>query len=152
ARKDIDAVQRELTSLQLCLNALRVDEQTGQHALPENLRDHVGQILVNTEMTMNQISDMLIKLSSGRSDRRIQWAATQKDEMNKFRSSLESNKTALEIALTVGTISTLVEQKALMETQAAHTANVISITEQMTLTTTRMDGKIDILLDLQKDK
>lgn len=152
ARKDMDAVHRELSSLQLCLTALRNDEMSGKPSIPADLRDQVNQILVNIEMTINQINDMLIKLGSGKLGRRIQWAMSERDAMNKFRSSLESNKAALEIGLTAGTISMLVEQRSHIKKQNKGMAEMTQMISSLTVQSGDMSGKIDNVLTLQREQ
>lgn len=115
ARKDMDAVSRELLSLSLCLGTLKDDIQKRNVAYDQILINDISQILVNCEMTMQQIETVLTKLSSGKLCHRINWAVSQQEQMDKLRSSLESSKTALEIALTVGSISMLATQRGLLE-------------------------------------
>lgn len=146
ARKDLDGVHRELSSLQLCLNALRIEDTTGRCKLPPDVATQTCQILVNIETTMRQISNLMDKLGSGRLGRRIQWAATEKEEMNKLRSSLESNKTALEISLTLGTINLLVEQNTQTQAHQDQTVKLTAMTQQLTLQTATTDSKVDRLL------
>ncbi|KAJ9613325.1 Vacuolar protein-sorting-associated protein 27 [Cladophialophora chaetospira] len=119
ARKNLDAVARELSSLHLCLGSIKTDDQHGGLSFPAAMRSNIHQIIVNCDVVVQQMNDILIKLSSGRLGRRIQWSLTARDEMNSLRSSLESNKTALEAALTVGTISLLTKQAKHNATQQA---------------------------------
>jgi len=100
----MDAVARELVSLQLCLGALRDGEQQRYVACSENMNHQIKAILVNVELVFDEMRQLLFNLSSGRLGRRTQWGLAEQEAMNKLRSSLESNKTALEIALTMGTI------------------------------------------------
>lgn len=151
ARKDLDGVSRELTSLQLCLSALKDDQQLGSLNQPETMKIQINQILVNIDLILNQISDILIKLSSGKLGRRIQWATTQRDEINKFRSSLESNKTALEIALTIGSISMLAQQEQNSTRQNNQVEVLTQTTESISLNTRTINGKLDILTNMHKD-
>lgn len=109
ARKDMDTVVRELQSLQLSLVTLKGDEQTSVNPLPPTIKQQVLQIIVNCDVVTQQMNDLLVKLTSGRLGRRIQWSLTDKDEVNRLRSSLEANKSALEIALILGTISMLTQ-------------------------------------------
>lgn len=127
ARKDLDAVSRELNSLQVCLSPLKDDEQLGPLYLPEAVKTQIIQILVNIDLILNQISDKLIKLSSAKLGRRIQWATTEKGEMNKFRSSLESNKSALVIALLLGSISMLAQLEPTAEYDSLHTRDLSTL-------------------------
>ena len=58
---------------------------------------------------------------------------------------------ALEIALTMGTISILMRQSKSMIKQEDNIAVVLQHTEQISLTTSRIENKIDVLTHLQKD-
>lgn len=153
ARKDLDGVHRgaqlitaHYSSLQLCLNALRIEDQTGRCKLPPDIVTQTCQILVNIEATMNQISDLLEKLGSGCLGRRIQWATTEKEEVAKLRSSLKSNKTALEISLTLGSITMLVEQNTKAQAHHDQTVELTRMTQQLTVQTAATDGKVELLL------
>jgi hypothetical protein len=63
--------------------------------------------------------------------------------MHTLRSSLELNKTALEIALSMSTIQLLTQQKSAFQSQTGDIAIVIQQTEQISLTTTKIDHKMD---------
>jgi hypothetical protein len=101
ARKDMDAVARELISLQLSLKTLRDDEQRSVVPYPDKVRQHLKDLILNCDIVTQQINEVLRRLLSGRLGRRIQWAFTKKEEVDKLRSSLESNKTALDSMLSV---------------------------------------------------
>ncbi|KAK5089250.1 hypothetical protein LTR70_006871 [Exophiala xenobiotica] len=58
---------------------------------------------------------------------------------------------ALEVALTVGTISILTRQNKNMIKQEDSIAVVVQHTEQISITTAKIDKKIDVLTQLQKD-
>lgn len=58
------------------------------------LKDQIDKILLNIEVTIGQVDGILIKLSSERLGRRVQWLFDPQEEMKKYRSSLESNETA----------------------------------------------------------
>ncbi|KAJ9650433.1 hypothetical protein H2198_010260 [Neophaeococcomyces mojaviensis] len=115
------------------------------------MKDQIKGILVNCEVVTGQIKEMLLKLETGRLGRRIQWAMTERAEMDKLRSSLESNKTALDITLTVGTISLLTEQKRHITSHSHDLAMVIQQTENIAIATATIDQKIDALTEIQKD-
>ncbi|KAJ9659296.1 hypothetical protein H2198_003172 [Neophaeococcomyces mojaviensis] len=151
ARRDLDAVSRELTTLQLCVSALKDDQQLGISTLPQDMKNNLNQILVNIQLIVNQISDMLIKLSSGRLGRRIQWAMTERDEMNKFRSSLESNKLALEVALTLSTISMLAKQEQTVARQDDKMFTLIQQTGEISTTTNLITNQLDKLTKMHRN-
>jgi hypothetical protein len=88
----MDAVQRELASLSLCLEALRIDCSSRLVDFPEAIRGNLTQALINCDVITQQINELLNKLSSGRLGRRIQWSFNSRDDMAKLRSSLEAHK------------------------------------------------------------
>jgi Fungal N-terminal domain of STAND proteins len=97
ARRDLDAVSRELSSLSLCLEALRVDTTTIQY--PEGIRQTLLVVLKNCDDVTKEMEALLKKASSQHMGRQIQWAMTTRDEMNKLRLNLEAYKSSIEIAL-----------------------------------------------------
>ena len=107
ARKDMDLISRELTSLSLCLGALRTDCQSHQIEYAEASRKGIEQALLNIDVLTHQVKDLLQKLSSGRLGRRVQWTVQSRDTVDRLRSSLETQKTAIEIALQCGSIQIL---------------------------------------------
>lgn len=102
ARRDIDAVSRELTSLALCLQTLRDDSTTVN--FPENARGNLLSVLSNCDTVVKDIASMLLRLQASVSGGRMQWPISGRDEVNRLRSSLESHKSALEIALDMMTL------------------------------------------------
>ena len=149
ARKDMDAVSRELVSIQLCLEAIEGDGRKRAISYPKDVETSLKQILVNVETTIAQISNLLFKLQSGRLGRRVQWALSSKQEVNKFRSSLESNKTALEIAPSLGTISMLASQTNQVLINGIAIDSVTQETGHVSQTTTRIERKLDSMMDRQ---
>lgn len=115
ARKDIDAIARELISLQLSLEALRDERQTA--ALPDNLRRQIMEVLLRCDAVVQQINDKLLKVQQGLLGRRIQWSLTDKNETNSLRSTLESYKSALNITLSTGLISILASNSSPFQAQ-----------------------------------
>ena len=97
ARRDMDAVLRELASLSLCLGMLR--DNSRNITYPDGFRDNLMNVLENCNSVTNEMEAMLLKLSSTNLGRRLQWTFKEKGEMDRLRSSLESHKSALEIAL-----------------------------------------------------
>jgi chromosome segregation ATPase len=97
ARKDMDAVSRELSSLSLCIESLRNDGSKIQ--LPESLQQNLVGVLQNCDDVTKEMRELLRKLSSETFGRRVQWSVIARDEMNKLRSRLEAHKSAIDIAL-----------------------------------------------------
>lgn len=151
ARKDLDAVARELMSLQLCLDALGVDTQRRGVTYPDNIRNQIQQIVVACEINLEQIMRIMIKLQSGRVNHRVQWAWSEKDEVNKIRSSLESQKTALEIALTMGTISILARQHTINVDQGRNLELLLQQTQSVLVSTANIESRMDTLQDIGQD-
>ena len=102
---DMDAVSRELTSLTLCLELLRDDSTTINY--PDGFRKDLMGVLQSCDFITHQMKAILRKLSSGNVGRRIQWSLSSREEMNNLRSSLEAHKSAIEIALTLGSITVM---------------------------------------------
>lgn len=92
ARKDMEAVLRELTSLTLCLSALQDDAQ--KVTFPATL---LG-VVQSCDQIAGQIMSLLAKLKLMKSGR-IRWTLTEREEVNKLRSSLESHKSCIDVAL-----------------------------------------------------
>jgi hypothetical protein len=107
ARKDMDLISRELTSLSLCLGTLRTDCQSDRVDYPDASRKGIEQALLNIDVLTQQVKDMLQKQSSARLGQRIQWTAQSRDTVDRLRSSLETQKSALEIALQCGSLQIL---------------------------------------------
>jgi hypothetical protein len=97
ARKDMDAVSRELSSLKLCLEALRDD--SSKINFPESLQQNLVGVLQNCDDVTQQMQDLLKKVSSESLHRHIQWSISARDDMNKLRSRLEAHKSAIDITL-----------------------------------------------------
>lgn len=92
ARKDMEGVLRELTSLTLCLSALQDDAQ--KVTFPATL---LG-VVQSCDQIAGQIMGLLDKLKHTKSGR-IRWTLTEREEVNKLRSSLESHKSCIDVAL-----------------------------------------------------
>jgi hypothetical protein len=97
ARKDMDAVSRELSSLTLSLEGLRSD--SSKINFPDSLRRNLVDVLRNCDDVTKEMQDLLSKLSSASLRRRMQWSTLDCDEMNKLRSRLEAHKSAIDITL-----------------------------------------------------
>ncbi|KAH6063529.1 hypothetical protein HBI67_141140 [Parastagonospora nodorum] len=101
ARGDLDAISRELVSLKSVLELLAEDTE-GPHTatLPERLKDQIIDILKNCKHVVTDVEASLKKHSASRLGRAGHWAVGGgKGDMTKFRSSLETHKTALGLAL-----------------------------------------------------
>ena len=103
ARKDMDAVSRELASLQLCLESLK-EEDDANH-FPQKLRESLTIIMRHCQDIIDQIGSLLARFASGNISRRLQWSLFGRDEAERLRNSLEAHKSAIEIALTVSAVT-----------------------------------------------
>jgi len=151
ARKDMDAIMRELMSLRLCIVAIGDDDENGHMSFTAEMREQIRKILVNIEFVFNEINAILRRLSSGRLGRRVQWTVSERDTMSKWRSSLEANKAALDIALTTNTISMLAQQWTSLDKQGNDLKTVLEQTHAISLTTTTISNKLDALTVAQRD-
>jgi hypothetical protein len=98
AQKDLDAVTKELESLKFALEFLEEDTATpdgGGEAIP------VASIIGNLEDVVKQISVCLSREGEMRLTRKIRWAFSGRDEMDKLRRNLENYKSTLDIALDI---------------------------------------------------
>lgn len=98
ARGDLDAVSRELASLQMVLELLNEDARSGK-GFPVSLVKQISGILTNCGVVLEQIETLLQKYAEGGISPAVKWAIAGQDDMNKLRSSLEAHKSALDIAV-----------------------------------------------------
>lgn len=104
ARKDLDAVRRELGSLQLSLSALSDEDTIFGFDRTPLLKENLLGVLGNCGGIVGEISKLLEgmegdgdgKMAMGK---KLKWATTGKGEMRKLRIGLEAHKSALDIAL-----------------------------------------------------
>ena len=145
ARKDMDAVYRELGSLSLCLESLRTDCSTGSVGYSKSLRTQLGLSLNNCDIIIQQMKDLLQKLQSNRLGRRIQWSLQCRDEMSKLQSALEKQKSCIEMALGIGSIQILSALKQNLESQRDNTAIVVEGMAALRINSRDIRRKVDIL-------
>lgn len=97
ARKDMDGVRQELSSLELSLLVLQ--DYDFDKKYPKALQEQLVQVLNNCKHVTVQMQELLDKLSSVNLGRKIQWAFNGRDQMNSLRSSLEAHKSTISLAL-----------------------------------------------------
>jgi Fungal N-terminal domain of STAND proteins len=102
ARSDMGAVTLELSSLSYALQLLKDDFSKFNY--PEKLQRNLKEVLHNCDQVVDQMQKLLTKLSSGKLGGKVQWVFDGRDEMNRLRSSLEAHRSAIEIALEVGSM------------------------------------------------
>ena len=97
ARRNLEAVSRELASLSICLVFLRDDSQNVTFA------DGLCETVKSCDQVANEISEILEELQRS-SLARVQWTIAKRDTINKLRSSLESHKACIDIALDMASL------------------------------------------------
>ena len=151
ARKDMDAVSRELSSLSLCLETLRKDSWARDVGYPEAMTKHLKEVLMNCEVVMQRISDLLERRPPGSLRRSIIWPLSSRDDVNKYRSSLETYKSTIEVALTIGSIqilSTLKRETAIRGNDMITTRDTVIEIRQ---NTSIIRDRIDVLPEIKQD-
>lgn len=102
ARRDMEAVSRELTSLSICLASLKDDSETVK--FPDTLLD----VIHNCDAIAKEITDVLTELSTSKTAR-IRWTLQVRDHIHKLRSSLESHKSCIDVALDMASLYVFVQ-------------------------------------------
>src|SRR6266511_2567598 len=82
ARKDMEAISHELSSLSMFLGMLRVDSTEFKY--PESLQQNLVAVMQNCDYVTRQMQDLLQRFSSGRLGRRMQWSVSGRYDMNKL--------------------------------------------------------------------
>jgi hypothetical protein len=135
SRKDMDAVSREVSSLQMCLETLRDDAVAINY--PPRIRQNIYEILKNCEAKINEMVVLLGTVEARNLGRGLQWTVMYRDQMNAMRVSLEVYKSSLEIALELG--STLLIS-AVQDTTDATRRDVTFIRRDMVQVTQLLAG------------
>jgi hypothetical protein len=125
ARRDMDAVYRELNSLLRSLENLRDDSIKVEY--PEGSRRTLITVLGNCNHVTKEIEALLNKITSGNIGRRMQWTMYGQDDMNKLRSRLEAHKSAINIALDMVSIQLISAVKDDTKTIKQNTAQISEI-------------------------
>ena len=102
AKSDLDKVSRELASLQGSIEALKdLNENPALRALniPRALKHNLHMVLGNCMKDVRAVERLLHRLRSAGLWGRIEWTNSGRTEMNRLRSSLESNKMSLGISI-----------------------------------------------------
>ncbi len=102
AKADLDKVSRELVSLQGSIEALKgLNQNPALKALsiPQALKHNLYTILGNCKKDVTAVERLLHRLRSTGIRGKIEWTTSGRTEMNKLRSSLESNKMSLGISI-----------------------------------------------------
>jgi hypothetical protein len=103
ARRDIDAVSREMGSIKTVLEVIADDDANPDVVFPPYLQQQISSIVTNCGLVVGQIQKSLDTYTTGLG-KGIKWALRGKEEMDQLRLSLEAHKSALEIALDLVTM------------------------------------------------
>lgn len=105
ARGDIDAVTREMHSLQTVLELLAEDAEPSDPTdpatttIPANFRKQISGIVSNCTQVVEDIESCIKQHEGSKITKRIHWASSGKGDMAKLRSTLEAHKTSLNLVL-----------------------------------------------------
>ncbi|KAJ9617274.1 hypothetical protein H2200_000995 [Cladophialophora chaetospira] len=99
----MDAFSKEIASLIPCLEALQRPDLI--HHYPDALRPNLVTIIRECDGVAGKMRELLSKLSSASVGRRMQWSLTSRDETGRLRQSLEAHKSALQIAISLVSLS-----------------------------------------------
>jgi hypothetical protein len=97
ARSGLDAVSRELGSLQTILGLIA--EDASKNGFPDTLQRQIEGIIFNCSKVLEEIGHTLEKYDKLGNRRAAEWAFSGCADVTKLRLSLEAHKTALELAL-----------------------------------------------------
>lgn len=103
ARSDLDAVSRELASLNTLLELIAEDAKD-VNAFPETLRKHIANILTNCELVLIEVQRLVEKYDGPGIIKGSKWALEGSKDVAKLHLSLEAHKSALDIALEMVTL------------------------------------------------
>ncbi|KAJ8123698.1 hypothetical protein ONZ43_g412 [Nemania bipapillata] len=98
ARSDVDAVSRELYSLQTVLVLLKEDAAL----FPPELAQHTPAIIEHCSCVIDRLDESLLALDSpelSKQEKRTRWLGVGRTEAAAFRTTLEAHKTAIGLAL-----------------------------------------------------
>jgi len=116
ARREMDAVCRELGSLRSALEMLAGDMDAPGVAVPQTLED----ILSNCEEVLGQLESCLKKYNSERLNTRVKYVWSGKETVAGYRAALAAHKGALDLAIDVMTLSVLYSSPDRTSTKSAN--------------------------------
>jgi Fungal N-terminal domain of STAND proteins len=99
ARRDMDEVSRELTSLKSILELLIADDENESVSFPDTLTQHVSAIVRNCHPSVLDIEKCLTRHQEASLRKGISWAASGREEVVKLLRSVEAHKLALSLGL-----------------------------------------------------
>ncbi|KAF4213867.1 hypothetical protein CNMCM5878_009929 [Aspergillus fumigatiaffinis] len=99
AQKDLAAVTRELSDLDLSLQILKADTDPKQsYELPNDLRRYVCGIMQNCRIDVTDFEASLHEYGKEGLNQRAKWAISGRIEAQKIRTALAAHKGALNLA------------------------------------------------------
>jgi hypothetical protein len=105
ARKDLAAMSRELSDLDMTLHILKDDtEPNGRNRLPEDLRQRICDIMENCNSVLVDLQALLNRYDKAGLDRATRWALSGRKDAEKIRSSLRAHKGALGLVVEATTL------------------------------------------------
>jgi Fungal N-terminal domain of STAND proteins len=104
ARRDIDAVSREMGSIKTVLEVIADDDANPEVVFPPYLQNQISSIVTNCGLVVGQIQKSLDTYTGESLRNGLKWALRGREEMDQLRLSLEAHKSALEIALDLVTM------------------------------------------------
>jgi hypothetical protein len=103
ARGDLDAISREIGSLQLILLTLEDEFDSKGTAeavdIPSTLRKQIHDMVGNCQAVLNDIGHVLEAQKSSRIGEATKWTLTGRADVHKLQVSLKAHRAALDIAL-----------------------------------------------------
>ncbi len=100
ARHDLDAISRELTSLETIVTLLKEDTaNTKGQAIPETLQEQITSIVSNCSQVLTDLDNLVQKHNGATMNNAVRWSMTGKGDAAKLRSNLEAHRGALNLAL-----------------------------------------------------
>lgn len=95
ARRDVDAFNRELSSLSLCVSMLKDED----FKFPDQLQANLVSVLSDCEDVIGSMETLLQNRDVRSVLKRVKWSLTDRDEVMRLRNRLEAHKATLDITL-----------------------------------------------------
>lgn len=104
ARKDLEAICRELASLRLSLETLSDDLENPAIEINANLEKNLRRVLGSCETVVGKIEELLVKMLGAEGGvsggvKGIEWSVTVKGDVDRLRGGLEAHKMSLDLVL-----------------------------------------------------
>ena len=99
ARRDMDAVSREISSLSLCLETLHDDCSGNTVEYPPQLKQSLVVLLKNCDTVAKDMDKVLSSTLKSKLGASVSWSTSGSSEMDKLRVRLAAHKASIEIAL-----------------------------------------------------